>query len=174
MTNQIIAAIQRFATAVKETYHIPTPVTDIRQAVESIGGILLYSNMTGVYRASPDDFAILIDKELPEKSQRFKIAIQLYYALHCMGFKTNDEKWESQVIGESFKVRDLSCALDYQTQAKLFACAFLMPISEYMNALRANRDGNQVNTTAIADHFQVHTDMVFWWGTTLQVLEPDW
>ena len=68
-----------------------------------------------------------------------------------MGYRTNNELWEKQEnniyhrIGNSEK----------EYQANEFAAAFLMPATEYLAVLNKVAEGNMVDTSKIAEYFNV-------------------
>lgn len=72
-----------------------------------------------------------------------------------MGYRTNKELWARQEnniyhrIGSSEK----------EYQANEFAAAFLMPASEYLTVLKRIADGNVVDTSKIAEYFNVSVEV---------------
>lgn len=71
-----------------------------------------------------------------------------------MGYMTNQELWERQ--DESRYHRSGNSEKEYQ--ANEFAAAFLMPRDEYWKALNRNTVGDKVDTSKIAEYFNVSVE----------------
>ena len=103
---------------------------------------------------SGDGFRIIVSPYQDEKRERFTIAHELGHLFLHMGYRTNKELWARQEnniyhrIGSSEK----------EYQANEFAAAFLMPASEYLTVLKRIADGNVVDTSKIAEYFNVSVE----------------
>ena len=85
---------------------------------------------------------------------RFDIAHELGHLFLHMGYLTNAELWERQ--DENIYHRLGSSEKEYQ--ANEFAAAFLMPQKEYIKIMNKNIIGDKVNTSKIAEYFNVSVE----------------
>ena len=71
-----------------------------------------------------------------------------------MGYLTNEALWKLQ--DENTYQRSGSSEKEYQ--ANEFAAAFLMPQEEYLKVMNDNLAGNKVDTSKIAEYFNVSVE----------------
>lgn len=134
-------------------YNISVPIGNIDEIVEKLGGTIqkeaFFSD--GAVEKEGNGFKIIVSPFQDEKRERFTIAHELGHLFLHMGYRTNNELWEKQEnniyhrIGNSEK----------EYQANEFAAAFLMPATEYLSVLNKVAEGNMVDTSKIAEYFNV-------------------
>ena len=148
--------INSLAEDVLSAYNISVPIGNIDEIVEKLGGTIqkeaFFSD--GAVEKEGNGFKIIVSPFQDEKRERFTIAHELGHLFLHMGYRTNNELWEKQEnniyhrIGNSEK----------EYQANEFAAAFLMPASEYHTVLKRIADGNVVDTSKIAEYFNVSVE----------------
>lgn len=139
-----------------QLFNIHVPIENLDELVDSLGGRIKedikYSD--GAVQKEGDAFIIWISPFQDEKRRRFTIAHELGHLFLHMGYLTNKELWNKQEnkiyqrIGNSEK----------EYQANEFAAAFLMPRKAYFKVMNENLSGNKVNTSKIAEHFNVSVE----------------
>nr|UVY01562.1 MAG: IrrE N-terminal-like domain [Bacteriophage sp.] len=145
--------INSLAEDVLSAYNISVPIGNIDEIVEKLGGTIqkeaFFSD--GAVEKEGNGFKIIVSPFQDEKRERFTIAHELGHLFLHMGYRTNNELWEKQEnniyhrIGNSEK----------EYQANEFAAAFLMPATEYLAVLNKVAEGNMVDTSKIAEYFNV-------------------
>ena len=145
--------INSLAEDVLSAYNISVPIGNIDEIVEKLGGTIqkeaFFSD--GAVEKEGNGFKIIVSPFQDEKRERFTIAHELGHLFLHMGYRTNNELWEKQEnniyhrIGNSEK----------EYQANEFAAAFLMPATEYLSVLNKVAEGNMVDTSKIAEYFNV-------------------
>ena len=145
--------INSLAEDVLSAYNISVPIGNIDEIVEKLGGTIqkeaFFSD--GAVEKEGNGFKIIVSPFQDEKRERFTIAHELGHLFLHMGYRTNNELWEKQEnniyhrIGNSEK----------EYQANEFAAAFLMPATEYLAVLNKVSEGNMVDTSKIAEYFNV-------------------
>ncbi len=138
-----------------EIYNITIPISNIDDVVKSIGGVVRknkglskYSN--GYIRKVDDGFEIIVSEQQPEKRRNFTIAHELGHLFLHMGYAIDPDKWEKQ---EYTYYREDNPNEEYE--ANEFAAALLMPQKEYKKVMDKYTDGNLLDTSKIADEFNV-------------------
>ncbi len=136
--------------------NIQIPVKDIDKLVDSLGGTiqpdLNYSD--GAVKKNGDSFIILVSPFQDEKRRRFTIAHELGHLFLHMGYLINEELWRKQ----DQNVYERSGSSEKEYQANEFAAAFLMPKEDYFRKMNESMDGNKVNTSKIAEYFNVSVE----------------
>lgn len=148
--------INSLAEDILNVYDISVPIQNIGDIVEILGGTIQKetSFSDGAVEKEGDGFRIIVSPYQDEKRERFTIAHELGHLFLHMGYRTNKELWARQEnniyhrIGSSEK----------EYQANEFAAAFLMPASEYLTVLKRIADGNVVDTSKIAEYFNVSVE----------------
>ena len=153
MDNSTRRMINSLAEDVLSAYNISVPIGNIDEIVEKLGGTIqkeaFFSD--GAVEKEGNGFKIIVSPFQEEKRERFTIAHELGHLFLHMGYRTNNELWEKQEnniyhrIGNSEK----------EYQANEFAAAFLMPATEYLSVLNKVAEGNMVDTSKIAEYFNV-------------------
>ena len=153
MDNSTRRMINSLAEDVLSAYNISVPIGNIDEIVEKLGGTIqkeaFFSD--GAVEKEGYGFKIIVSPFQDEKRERFTIAHELGHLFLHMGYRTNNELWEKQEnniyhrIGNSEK----------EYQANEFAAAFLMPATEYLSVLNKVAEGNMVDTSKIAEYFNV-------------------
>ena len=153
MDNSTRRMINSLAEDVLSAYNISVPIGNIDEIVEKLGGTIqkeaFFSD--GAVEKEGNGFKIIVSPFQDEKRERFTIAHELGHLFLHMGYRTNNELWEKQEnniyhrIGNSEK----------EYQATEFAAAFLMPATEYLSVLNKVAEGNMVDTSKIAEYFNV-------------------
>lgn len=153
MDNSTRRMINSLAEDVLSAYNISVPIGNIDEIVEKLGGTIqkeaFFSD--GAVEKEGNGFKIIVSPFQDEKRERFTIAHELGHLFLHMGYRTNNELWEKQEnniyhrIGNSEK----------EYQANEFAAAFLMPATEYLTVLNKVAEGNMVDTSKIAEYFNV-------------------
>ena len=153
MDNSTRRMINSLAEDVLSAYNISVPIGNIDEIVEKLGGTIqkeaFFSD--GAVEKEGNGFKIIVSPFQDEKRERFTIAHELGHLFLHMGYRTNNELWEKQEnniyhrIGNSEK----------EYQANEFAAAFLMPATEYLAVLNKVSEGNMVDTSKIAEYFNV-------------------
>ena len=153
MDNSTRRMINSLAEDVLSAYNISVPIGNIDEIVEKLGGTIqkeaFFSD--GAVEKEGNGFKIIVSPFQDEKRERFTIAHELGHLFLHMGYRTNNELWEKQEnniyhrIGNSEK----------EYQANEFAAAFFMPATEYLSVLNKVAEGNMVDTSKIAEYFNV-------------------
>lgn len=153
MDNSTRRMINSLAEDVLSAYNISVPIGNIDEIVEKLGGTIqkeaFFSD--GAVEKEGNGFKIIVSPFQDEKRERFTIAHELGHLFLHVGYRTNNELWEKQEnniyhrIGNSEK----------EYQANEFAAAFLMPATEYLSVLNKVAEGNMVDTSKIAEYFNV-------------------
>ena len=153
MDNSTRRMINSLAEDVLSAYNISVPIGNIDEIVEKLGGTIqkeaFFSD--GAVEKEGNGFKIIVSPFQDEKRERFTIAHELGHLFLHMGYRTNNELWEKHEnniyhrIGNSEK----------EYQANEFAAAFLMPATEYLAVLIKVAEGNMVDTSKIAEYFNV-------------------
>lgn len=138
------------------SFKVEIPIKDIDELVRTLGGTIQTdaSYFDGAVVKEGEGFKILLSPFQDERRRRFTIAHELGHLFLHMGYLINDELWNRQ--DESIYHRIGSSEREYQ--ANEFAAAFLMPREEYVKTMNDNIVGNKVNTSKIAEYFNVSVE----------------
>lgn len=138
-----------------EIYNITIPISNIDDVVKSIGGVVRknkglskYSN--GYIRKVDNGFEIVVSEQQPEKRRNFTIAHELGHLFLHMGYEIDSDKWDKQQY--TYYREDNS---NEEYEANKFAAALLMSQKEYKKVMDKYTDGNLVDTSKVADEFNV-------------------
>ena len=157
MLDQItIKTINDIAESLLDAFNIQIPINDIEGVVNKIGGrveidvdLSMYSD--GFIKKENDAFVISVSPFQSNERKNFTIAHELGHLFLHMGYITDEEVWEKQ-DGIPYH-RNGSSIMEYQ--ANEFAAAFLMPKSEYKKLVDLNTNNQEVNTSRVAEYFNV-------------------
>ncbi len=138
------------------SFKIQVPIQNIDELVRLLGGSIQtdFGCTDGAVMKEGDSFKILVSPFQDEKRRRFTVAHELGHLFLHMGYLTNEELWERQ--DENIYHRLGSSEKEYQ--ANEFAAAFLMPQNEYLKKMNENVIGDKVNTSKIAEYFNVSVE----------------
>lgn len=166
--------INNLAEDILESYEISTPITDMDEVVDRLGGRLqedhridLYSDGKVVKGKGDCRFEIRIPFSQSDTRKNFTIAHELGHLFLHMGYKINEELWERSDYVE-FNRKGKS---EVELQANEFAAAFLMPQKEYKKIMDRYSKGNIVNIGKVAEYFHVSVDAASFRGKWLGYLE---
>jgi len=156
MDNATRIMINSLTQDILTLFNIQIPIQDIDELVDMLGGSIQtdFSCTDGSVVKEGNSFRILVSPFQDEKRRRFTIAHELGHLFLHMGYLTNAELWERQ--DENIYHRLGSSEKEYQ--ANEFAAAFLMPQKEYIKIMNENIIGNKVNTSKIAEYFNVSVE----------------
>lgn len=156
MDNATRIMINSLTQDILTLFNIQIPIQDIDELVGMLGGSIQtdFSCTDGSVVKEGESFRILISPFQDEKRRRFTIAHELGHLFLHMGYLTNAELWERQ--DENIYHRLGSSEKEYQ--ANEFAAAFLMPQNEYIKIMNENIIGDKVNTSKIAEYFNVSVE----------------
>lgn len=166
--------INSLAEDILENYEISTPIINIDEVVDRLGGRLqedcqigLYSDGTVVKGRGDCQFVIHIPCSQSDTRKNFTIAHELGHLFLHMGYMINRELWEQSDYVE-FNRKGKS---EIELQANEFAAAFLMPQKEYKTIMDKYSKGNIVNIGKVAEYFHVSVDAASFRGKWLGYLE---
>lgn len=170
MTNETLRDIDYLAQKCIDKYNIKIPINDIDDVVSSLGGRIedmLIENLSDGYlqKIGSEHFVIFASPYRDKINRRFHIAQELGHLFMHMGFKTNEELWESQKSGVWY-----SDSVECEEEATEFASALLMPKNVYNEILKRYTVGNEVKTAKIADYFGVSVSLASARGKALGYL----
>lgn len=156
MDNAIKTMINSLTQDILEAFEIQIPIQDIDGLVTLLGGSVQtdFNFTDGAVKKEGESFRILVSPFQDEKRRRFTIAHELGHLFLHMGYLTNEELWKRQ--DENIYHRLGSSEKEYQ--ANEFAAALLMPKKEYLKIMNQNVIGNKVNTSKIAEYFNVSVE----------------
>ena len=150
--------INELAQDVIDLFHIDIPIENIDEVVRNMGGIIkedykLSEYSDGIIRkTSVTSFEIRVSPDQSSGRRNFTIAHELGHLFLHMGFLINDEIWNNQQM--TFYRKGNS---QEEYEANEFAAAFLMPQRQYKRVLDQYAEGNLVDTSKIAQEFNVST-----------------
>ncbi len=156
MDNATRTMINSLTQDILKIFNIKVPIQDIDKLVCLLGGKIQtdFGCTDGEVRKEGDSFRILVSPFQDEKRRRFTIAHELGHLFLHMGYLTNEALWKLQ--DENTYQRSGSSEKEYQ--ANEFAAAFLMPQEEYLKVMNDNLAGNKVDTSKIAEYFNVSVE----------------
>lgn len=156
MDNSTRNMINSLTEDILNSFNIETPIRDIDELVHLLGGTIQMDSSfsDGALVKDGESFKIIVSPFQDDKRRRFTIAHELGHLFLHMGYLINTELWENQ--GERVYQREGTSEREYQ--ANEFAAAFLMPRDEYLKVMNENLVGNKVNTSKIAEYFNVSVE----------------
>lgn len=171
MNDETRKYIDTLAQRVIKAYHLRIPVFDIDSIVAPLGGTIEAKSNDFFYDAviqkrGNDNFAIITAPFLDEQRRKFVIAQQLGHLFLHMGFKTDQECWESQLVN----VNRYFHTAEQVYQANEFAFALLMPEKEYRKAIDTHLHGKKIDMEAVSHYFQVSMTAAVYRGKVLQCI----
>ncbi|HBF4615863.1 TPA: ImmA/IrrE family metallo-endopeptidase [Clostridioides difficile] len=139
-----------------QTYKIQIPIVNINQVVDALGGKVIEDSSLSGYsdgfiRKVDDSFEIVVSPYQPDTRKNFTVAHELGHLFLHMGYGIDDELWNSQDGNQYFR----SGNTNKEYQSNEFAAALLMPKHEYKRIMDENTVGNKVDTSKIAEYFNV-------------------
>lgn len=148
--------INSLAEDILNIYNISVPIQNIGDIVEVLGGVIQKetSFSDGTVKREGDGFRIIVFPYQDEKRERFTIAHELGHLFLHMGYRTNQELWEKQENNICYRIENS----EKEYQANEFAAAFLMPASKYLDVLKKVAENNVVDTSKIAEYFNVSVE----------------
>lgn len=165
--------ISELTDKIREKYNIKTPIQDMTEIVKKIGGTIIQKyNFDSYYDATVmktnDKFYIAIPIISNMQRKNFVIAHELGHLFLHMGFKTNIEVWDNQILNQ---YRRFSM-LEQEIQANEFAANLLMPIDEYINEIdRQTKNNKNIDIKAISEKFNVGYVLAYNRGYDMRILE---
>lgn len=159
MNNATRTMINTLTQDILDSYDIQIPIQNIDDIVVSLGGSVQtgHSFTDGSVTKEGDSFKISLSPFQNEKRRRFTIAHELGHLFLHMGYLTNEELWKRQ-DDHTYHRSGISVS-EREYQANEFAAAFLMPEKAYLKKLNdCLIEGNKVNTTKIAEYFNVSVE----------------
>ena len=165
--------ISELTDKIREKYNIKTPIQDMTEIVKKIGGDVIQKyNFDSYYDATVmktnDKFYIAIPIINDTQRKNFAIAHELGHLFLHMGFKTNIEVWDNQVLNKYIRFS----MLEQEIQANEFAANLLMPKDEYINEIKQQTKNNQdIDIKAISKKFNVGYILAYNRGYYLKILE---
>ncbi len=159
LSNALKCLINDMAQAVRDFYGIKTPITNIDDIVNKMGGKIIEDSSLSlsdgkIRKTGAKSFEIHLSPFQSPERKTFTIAHELGHLFLHMGFQTSPQKWDSQ--DNVYFYRNGNSELEYQ--ANEFAAAFLMPQNQYKEIMAKNTEGNMVNTLEIANFFHVSVE----------------
>ncbi len=166
--------INRLAEDILNNYEIPTPIVNMADVIDKLGGrlqendqISLYSDGMVEKEESKYQFVIHVPGNQSDSRKNFTIAHELGHLFLHMGYMINPELW-NQSDRVVFNRKGKS---EIESQANEFAAAFLMPQKEYKRIMDKYSEGNTVFIGKVADYFHVSVDAASYRGKWLGYLE---
>lgn len=166
--------INEFAESVFKVFELETPIKDMSDVVNMLGGTVVYdSNIDPLCDGYAEKnegkhFSIHIDLQKSRERINFIIAHELGHLFLHMGFMTDWEKWK-EVKGAYYRYG--SNASEEEYEANEFAGAFLMPGAEYRKVMLENCQNGRVDTSKVANYFNVPIDVASMRGKLLGFLQ---
>ncbi len=156
MNNLTRRMINSLAEDILNIYDIPVPIQNMEEIVEKLGGTIQreVSFSDGTVERNGDGFKIILSLFQDEKRERFTIAHELGHLFLHMGYRINEKLWE----GQDNNIYHRTGNSEREYQANEFAAAFLMPANRYLEVLKSLAVGNKVDTSKIAEFFNVSVE----------------
>lgn len=153
MNNATRTIINSLTEDILDSFKIQIPIQDIDALVDLLGGSIQtdFSCTDGTVVKEGESFRIFVSPFQDEKRRRFTIAHELGHLFLHMGYLINEELWKRQ--DENVYNRLGSSEKEYQ--ANEFAAALLMPKNEYLKKMNEYIIEDKVNTSKIAEYFNV-------------------
>ena len=165
--------ISELTDKIREKYNIKTPIQDMTEIIKNIGGNVIQKyNFDSYYDATVmktnDMFYIAIPIINDIQRKNFAIAHELGHLFLHMGFKTNIEVWDNQVLNKYIRFS----MIEQEIQANEFAASLLIPKDEYINETKQQTKNNQdIDIKAISKKFNVGYILAYNRGYYLKILE---
>lgn len=172
MNRDLRNKINDFADIVRDEFNISTPIQDMKEIVERIGGSIEETEVLprladGRLKRYGDSFIITVPKSQPEVRKRFSIAHELGHLFLHMGFMIDKEIWEENKNDEYFREDDG----ELEFQAHEFASALLMPKKEFLDKMASSYMGNnKYDMNSVASYFNVPLEAAINRGRWLNLL----
>lgn len=156
MDSRLREAINEFANNVRSFYNITVPIENIDEVVKNIGGkVEILANSDEAYdgrikKSSDCNFIIEVSENQSDVRKNFTVAHELGHLFLHMGYNSNEELWDKQE--KEYKREGYS---EEEYEANEFAACLLMPSEDYRRTLYDISEGNKVDVSKIAKHFNV-------------------
>jgi len=151
--------IGEFAGNIRSTVFNGRPNTELETLVGELGGQIrsLPTDNTmafeRVVKAEDGSFIIYLDDTCPPTRRLFSIAHELGHLFLHMRY--GDAQWEAIPVGAGYE-RAPNVFTPVETDANVFASAFLMPEEDFRAAAEKHFDGTRFyNAVEVAKHFGV-------------------
>lgn len=174
MNNEMRMQINSLAEDIIKMFDISTPIHNMEDVVEKLGGKLEEDARIGSFsdgkidREDPEvRFSIKIPYNQSESRKNFTVAHELGHLFLHMGYLIDDEMWENSKQMTFYRRGDS----ELEWQANEFAAAFLMPEKEYREVLDNFSEDGYVLISKVADYFNVSIDAASYRGKWLGYLE---
>lgn len=156
MNNELRMLINNLTQDIIDLYDIQIPIQNINDVVAVLGGRVEESvdidNMSdGSIRKQENGFVIYVSPFQSAARKKFTIAHELGHLFLHMGYKINDDLWNTQKNSTYYRAGD--SLMEYQ--ANEFAAALLMPQKEYRKIMDQYTIEDQVETDKVAKYFGV-------------------
>lgn len=166
--------INEMALKIREYYYNTTsPINDIDKIVQKMQGKVVNDSSRNIFsdgcikKTDDNSFVIEVSSSQSQERRNFTIAHELGHLFLHMGYKTNDDLWESQA-NITYHRTGIS---HEEYQANEFAAAFLMPKELYLEAAKKHTNGRMVDIDKVAAYFHVSIDAAANRGKWLGYLE---
>ena len=156
MNAELRRIIHNLTQDIIDVFEIEIPIQDMGNVAKKIDGCIeekidLEDMSDGSIKKKDNGFIIYVSPFQSRERRKFTIAHELGHLFLHMGYKTNEDLWNSQEDMTYYRSGD--SMLEYQ--ANEFAAALLMPQKEYKKIMDQNTIGNRVETFKIANYFGV-------------------
>lgn len=157
-------SINKVADIVRKILNFDVPPYDPLNAVEALGGSILYDITDECVDASieksPDGekFVIHLNENKPFSRTRFSLAHELGHLFLHMGFMTdrwkNAETFKDSIFYRSFFRKDMNYS-EEESEANEFAAAFLMPIDQFKEIAFSCINNGSIDFSIVSNKFEV-------------------
>lgn len=172
---EIYKKIEYLTRNLREKFKIQTPVTeaDLIRLIKELGGEIEYTSQanfeTHVIKIANSDtkpcFVITIPKHIRKDDElTFKIAQMIGEVILDMRYRINNEKYDKYPLYIQNRPQ-----IDYN-YINYFACALLMPKTEYVLQITEHTKDRNIDIKAVAEYFHTDVQTVYTYGITLDVL----
>jgi Zn-dependent peptidase ImmA (M78 family) len=167
--------INRLAETIREGLELDLPVR-VEQAVERLGGTLefgcLDSKVEALIQKDGERFKIVVRDTNPPARNRFSVAHELGHLFLHMGYLVDPDKWtNAKEYTDSVYFR-YGHGVE-EDEANEFAAAFLMPESEFKQAVRSAAKDGDFSIEDVAKVFDASTAAVARRGRLLGIFGGD-
>lgn len=176
LDKKIKQLIDDLTDEIRKICDIQTPITDIKDTIQKLGGTLTYDSslkydpyiMRTADAEQPNAFCITMPyRDL--YNEKYKAAQMIGELFLDMEYLIDNKKFNSLPLYKRNNPEKNSPNIDYK-YINYFACSFLMPKDEYLEQIKKQTSGNYVHTKNIAKYFQVDHTTASLYGVLLGVL----
>ena len=158
-----IRKIEELSEYVSDKYDVKVPITNIEELVEKLGGKIVYDSLqfdfSCIEKSDDNSFLIKINTnddyfiKYYENGNYIKkiIADELGYLFLYMGYKTNNELWNSILIKKEYHIHLLE--LD---NISIFRDSLFMPRNDFVKIIEKYKTkNNTIDPQKVADYFNI-------------------